>query len=186
MWTWLNANAPAIQALAGVASLVIAAALAVITWTYVRLTRDLVTAADRQIQLVLERESRTRSEQKTRLTARIENLRTAIGELAAPKPAGARAILNVTLWSEDHVAELQQLAAGFGRAHAQNAAEAARYLLTVRRLASEAQATPPSRGVDWERFDWATWHRAVEGAERGLTSLLSDLGNPHLPTNSRS
>lgn len=47
---WLNANAPAIQAIAALASVLVTVALAIITWRYVRLTRDLVETA-RQISI---------------------------------------------------------------------------------------------------------------------------------------
>ena len=65
MLQWLNLNSGAIQALTSVLTLAVTAVLAIITWRYVRLTKDLTDVA--RAQLRGEREA---------LAARRRELRT--------------------------------------------------------------------------------------------------------------
>jgi len=172
--TWLNSNAPAIQAIAAVVSVIVTVILAYVTTKYVMLTRELVRNGQENLQFIKEERKADLGERKGRLLALIWHLRM-IATSLPDTPSKGEQIRSVAFWSESETQELRALASTFGTFAAELASEAARYLATLAELGKMVQETPPARGVEWNKFPWERWHAAFQGAERAMTSLVTHL-----------
>jgi hypothetical protein len=167
--SWLNANGPAIQALATVASVLITTVLAIITARYVRLTRETLEFTKAQQSAAFE-------ERRQRLLSLIFNLRVIATSFPSDR-SHAEQIRHVSLWSQSDPDQVRTLAVSFGQAAGELAGEAWRHLATIRELAMQVQNTPTGIGVDWSKFPWERWSSAIQGSERCLLSVV-DLVNP--------
>ncbi len=170
--TWLNTNAPAVQAAAAVASLLIAAVLAGVTWNYMRLTRSLVETARQQLEFIRSDRASAIEERRQRLLSLILHIRMSATAVGANRSRGEE-IRHVPLWSEKDQNDLRALAGSFGPQIAELAGEAARHLEVLRELSLTVKNTPAALGVDWDSFPWARWSKALEGAERCLQSVAT-------------
>jgi len=169
--SWLNNNAPAVQAIAAVVSVLVTTVLAFITWRYVRLTGELSETARQELHFLKGERAAQKQEARQHLLTLILHLRKIANQFSGG-PSQGEQIRKVTLWSDSSLDDLRSLAVAFGPTVADLAAEASRHLSTIAELAISVQQTPRATGVDWIRFDWTRWKQAIEGAERCLVSLL--------------
>lgn len=182
--SWFNANAPAIQAIATLASVLMAVVLALITARYVRLTSEILATARLELDFMKAERSAAFEERRRRLLSLIFHLRM-IATVFSSEHGRAEQIRHVPLWSESDPDDLRILAVSFGSAAAELAGEAARHLATIRELAMQVQRTPTAVGVDWNRFAWDRWSSAIQGAERCLQSVANivERTDPFRPEN---
>jgi hypothetical protein len=176
--SWVDNHAAAIQALAALASVGLTVALALITQSYVRLTRELVATTREQLDFIKAEHQASVHERRRRLESLIQHLRRIATSFPTNREEGEQ-IRNVVLWRDDDPDELRRLAATFDLGSAELASEAAQHLATLAELARVVQATHVHIGVRWDHFNLGRWNQAMQGCERCLQSLSSHLARTY-------
>jgi hypothetical protein len=177
---WLNLNSGAIQALASVLTLAVTGVLAIITWRYVRLTKDLADVARAQLQgqheaaAARQRELRTLSE-----ILRMHLLSIPVGD----DPRLSQAILSqVVEWTDFDFDRLRALASELNEVAGGLAAIAENRMKWIGDLVHKIRATPPGIGYDWSKFPRQefnqAWVDAYAAAGRIIKSLDEIDGKP--------
>ena len=175
MVKWLNQNSAAIQAVATVASVLATAALALITWRYVRLTRTLAEATQAQAEFLRE----AVKARKRELLAVIKMLRILVGSLPEIREHGEQ-MREAASWDSNDLADLKRLASEFGTLAGQRAAVATPSLLWLKERVDDVKATDPRLGVNFNDFPWDRWDSELKRAKENLEALWNDLPQAHL------
>jgi hypothetical protein len=170
---WLNRNAPAVQALASIASVLLAVALVWITGRYVRLTRDVAKAAQEQLRY----QKQSGESDVARLLTMVKIFRVAVREFPDQQQDAER-IRDVPLWKHGEVSTLASLAPTvLGRdAHVHHTVQALNWL---RDKADEVQQTKRDEGYQWNAFPWTEWTNHVQQARTGLEDLRKAIEATH-------
>ena len=108
MLVWLDTHAPAVQALAALATCILTAVLAFVTWRYVRLTTALAQAANAQI----EAQRQAAAAQRLRFVQIAARLGIAVRSF--PDDRNHSKIRGAVLWRDEDVTQLTTLAAILG------------------------------------------------------------------------
>ena len=157
---WLNQNSAAIQAVATVVSVLVTAALALITWRYVRLTRTLAEATQAQAEFLRQ----AVKARKRELLAVVKMLRILVGHLPEIRQHGEQ-MRGAATWDNNDLADLKRLASEFGTLAGQRAAVATSSLLWLKERLDEVKATNPGLGVNWNDFSWDRWESELKQAK---------------------
>ena len=168
---FLNQNAPAIQAIASVVSVLVSAALLWITMEYIRLTRTLAEAAHQS----LEHEKEAARAQKRHLQSLLRTLRFMLGQLPTDPEQGER-LRRVPLWENSDLSEMQELASQVGAQEGQEAALAAVSMRWLRDRVQEVRGADPKKGYDWSRFPWDRWNVESKFARDHLNAMRGSIG----------
>jgi len=158
---WLNPNSGAIQALTSVLTFVVTGVLAIITWRYVRLTKDLADVARAQLR-----------GQHEAAAARLRELRTLslilkTHLLRVPQqddPRLSQAILiQVVEWGDFEFDRFRELASELSNTPGGQAAVAEDRTKWIGDLVHKIRATPRGIGYDWSQFPLETGIRSSLG-----------------------
>jgi len=163
---FFNTNAPGIQAISAVVSVLAIIVLVVITSRYVVLTRKIADAAKKQLEQFTREEQAKRRE----LLTMIKMLRLHLKTLPVDHSKG-EVMREAILWETDDLAELQNLSAEVGLKPGQIAVQAGIWLRQLASMVSDVKAIDPKVGVPWDRFNWGGWDAARQGAEASLKDL---------------
>lgn len=163
---FFNANAPGIQAISAAVSVLAVIVLVLITARYAVLTRKIAVAAQKQ----LEQFGREQQAKRRELLTMIKMLRLHLKTLPADHSRG-ELIREGILWEADDLVDLQNLSAEVGLKPGQIAVQAGTWLKQVASMVSDVKAIDPKIGVPWDRFNWAGWDAARQGAEASLKDL---------------
>jgi hypothetical protein len=101
LWTWLNANAAAVQALASVIALLVTVVLAGLTAWYVSVTRTIATAAAAQARALQEATGRVDAAALRGLASHLTRLNIAVGLLNEQSPNEPELRTKFQLTSDD-------------------------------------------------------------------------------------
>ncbi len=175
MVKWLNQNSAAIQAVATVVSVLVTAALALITLWYVRLTRTLVEATKSQAEFLRE----AVKARKRHLLAVVKMLRILVMSFPEIRQHGEQ-MRGATTWDNNDLADLKRLASEFGTLAGQRAAVATSSLLWLKDRVDEVKAIKPGLGVSWNDFPWDRWDSELKRAKENLEALCAELTRDHL------
>ena len=175
MTNWLNANAPAIQAVSASVTVLVTAILAVITWRYVRLTETLASAASFQRDAQSAARLAEHNELQTYIVVFVMNL------VVLPKRPDERDrfLSSAATWSQliQTLPRFQALTARLGYGEANTAGVVAASLMYIRDRIDDAVRRSEN---NWEDFPWEAWTSQIEGALSGLNELGSSL-KIHIP-----
>lgn len=168
---WLNENAAAIQALSGLAVLVVTGLLALLTWRYVRLTREIANASLEQIRLIRESARVDLQHNASALKALALRLRSGLGEQLNPDAPSDKQLRGFAILTEREIVDLQILA---GRVNSQaitSASFAAAHLRVIHDMVQNVKRT--NEGIGWnpDAAEKARWKKAIEGAHRALQEI---------------
>jgi hypothetical protein len=170
--SFLNDNAPAIQAVAAVFSFVVTLILAIITWKYVQLTRTIAAATKSSLDLNAEtRRARERQ---------LDGLVTMVEQRLAMLPTDlqdAESIRGASTWGDGELFDLHQLAAEEGHDPGAAAAELIGRLRWLQEQIVTVKSTPREKGVDWPRFPWHRWREELSKARSEIPRIRLDLMN---------
>jgi hypothetical protein len=170
---WLNLNSGAIQALTSVLTLAVTAVLAIITWRYVRLTKDLADVA--RAQLRGEREA---------LAARRRELRTLAAMLRkhlltipqGDDPRLSEAILTqVVEWGDFDFDRFRALASELSDVAGNHAATAEHRMRWIGELVHTIRAAHRGTGYDWSPFPTQEFKQAWVDAYYAAGEILKSL-----------
>jgi hypothetical protein len=151
MLAWLDTHAAAVQALAALATGILTAVLAFVTWRYVRLTAALAQAANAQV----EAQRQAAAAQRLRFVGIAAQLGLAVQSL--PDDRNDSKIREAVLWGDDDVTQLTTLAATLGVSTAVEAETAAISLRWLADRVRYVKALPLSvdRGGRIPADEWA-------------------------------
>lgn len=168
---WLNDNAAAIQALSGVAVLVVTGLLARLTSRYVRLTRDIANSSLEQVRLLRESMRADLQHNASALHALALGLRTGIGQQLDPETPKHNQLRAFAILTEREITDLQALANRVGGQAITSAGEAAGHLRVIHEMVQTAKGISEAMGWTPKAEDKARWRKAVEGADRSLQEI---------------
>jgi hypothetical protein len=163
---FLNDNAPAIQAMAAVASLGAAVVLALITWRYVTLTASLARAA--QDQVSLQRKGVATAHRQFASLLRMFDQRLQALPLDRSK---GESIRDVITWEGSEVESLRELAAHVGPQSAEVAVELSARLTWIRERVETVKATPRPVGIHWDGYPWDRWINEITKARANIGAM---------------
>jgi len=161
---WLNDNAAAIQALSGVAVLLVTAVLALLTARYVRLTREQVRLIRESARIVLQQNA-------SALKALALRIRVGLGQTVSPDTPSHSGLRSFDVLVEQDIADLQALAKNVNPVAINSASDAAAHLRVIYAVVQTAKAVPLEIGWIPGPADRARWKKAVEGAHRALQEI---------------
>jgi hypothetical protein len=167
---WLNENAPAIQALASVAALIVTGVLAGLTWRYVRLTREIARLSLEQVQHIREAARVALRQSANALSALALRLRAGLGQLDPAMP-NHRALRAFDILTEQDIAEMQVLARNVNAIAITSASAAADHLRVIYAMVQTAKGINEAMGLNMSSEDARRWKKAVEGAHRALQEI---------------
>lgn len=164
MWEALNENAPAVQALASLATLIVTGVFARVTWRYVQLTNRLADAASEQLRFQQEA---TRAKWHE-LWGYVKLLNRALSELPDETRRATRDkdIRSAFLWDQSDLARFQSLAAQLGSLPGTNAALVVSSMSWLRDRVEEVRAVPRERYQLRSRLPMGPVVRGVEACPR--------------------
>lgn len=174
MWEALNENAPAVQALASLATLIVTGVFARVTWRYVQLTNRLADAASEQLRFQQEA---TRAKWHE-LWGYVKLLNRALSELPDETRRATRDkdIRSAFLWDQSDLARFQSLAAQLGSLPGTNAALVVSSMSWLRDRVEEVRAVPRERGINYDRdFPWDRWCGELKRARDRLDDVREAL-----------
>jgi hypothetical protein len=169
MLTWLNRNAPAVQAIASIASVCVTLMLAFVTYRYVQLTQSLAEAAHEQLRL----QRHSAASEAAQLLTLVDLLSGSVAKCPVNERDGEK-IRSIPLWKQSELTRLATLAASVlgpdTRIH-----NVIQKLNWIRARLEEVHATTPDAGYDWEKFPFAEWCRELGDTRSLLTQLRDDV-----------
>lgn len=168
---WLNRNAAAIQALSGVATLIVTGVLAWLTWRYVRVTRDIASSSLEQVRQIREASRAILQQSASALGSLALRLRTDLGQRLNPTNPNHSQLRAFAQLTEQDIADLQTLARQVSTRTIKSASEAAAHLRVIYGMVQTAKGI--SEGMGWipSPEDAGRWKTAVEGAHRALQEI---------------
>lgn len=168
---WLNENAAAIQALSGLAVLVVTGLLALLTSRYVRLTREIANASLEQVRLFRESVRLDLQRNASALKALALRLRVGIGQELNPGPPNHKQLRAFAILTDREIADLQTLANRVGGQAITSASDAAAHLRVIYETVQTAKGINETIGWIPTPEDAARWKKAIEGAHRALQEI---------------
>ena len=169
MLFWLNRNAPAVQAIASIASVCVTLMLAFVTYRYVQLTQSLAEAAHEQLRM----QRHSVASEGAQLLTLIDLLAGSIAK-CPENQKDAEAIRGIPLWKQSELTRLATLAASVlgpdTRIH-----NVIQKLNLIRARLEEVQANTPEGGYDWAKFPFGEWCRDLHETRALLTQLRDDV-----------
>jgi hypothetical protein len=172
----LDRHAGAVQAIAGIASLMLTAALAVITAVYVRFTWDLVKAARSQAAAAtaqLHEAQRKRIARRDRLHSLIQGLLRLVRDLPTERQHADEQIRRVDIWTDTAVEDLSNLGVEFDLNAKLGVVVPGLRWLSAR--VREVQAVRPEAGYDWRKFPWNDYESTLRTTHEMLRSMFTDV-----------
>jgi len=167
---WFNQNASAVQALAAMATLLVTAALAVLTGRYVRLTRRIADSALEQVEH-LKLTSRTAQQQAARaLDALSKRIRVPLAGLDASSPRHDQ-LLDYSLLAQSDISDLESLARQVSEEAIRYAGKAAVSLRKIMGLKEEAHRINRLTGWIANATQLREWREAMDAAPKMLSEL---------------
>jgi hypothetical protein len=167
---WFKENAAAVQAFASLASLIVAAILAWLTFRYVRLTKAIADSSLEQVKHIREAAELARRQNAQALASLALRLRTIFGGLNADVPTH-RQLRGFSQFSEGEIADIEALARQVGGSVLDSASRAVPALRTMQGMIQRAKEINESLGWIPTPQETQTWRKAVEEAHRGLQEI---------------
>ena len=169
LWVTLNANGPAIQALAAVATVLLTFVLACATIRYVRLTNRQADTAGRALELDAEKERLRRTSQRQRVAALAGDLLEQVRNLGQ-RVRTNDGITEQDLFDKPTIRELRDLSIEIGGTAMESAAAAVPHLDWLHGHASQAIAggAAQHRPDSWAKLP--DWQGHVDSAAEHLLS----------------
>jgi hypothetical protein len=175
---WLNLNSGAIQALTSVLTLVVTGALAIITWHYVRLTKDLADVARAQLRGQQEASVARLRELRT-LTAILHKHLLSIPQQDDPRLSEA-ILVQVVEWGDFQFDRFRALASELSNSDGAAAAVAEDRMKWIGDIVHKIRATPRGVGYDWSRFPRGEFSQAWVEAFHAVLQILESLDKERL------
>jgi hypothetical protein len=175
---WFSQNAPAIQAIASIAGILISAVLAGITYSYVRITRELAQSSAEQVRQMreafeLQRQEREASQAQLARTLQVlaRRIRSSI-EAATFSHAGLRALAQPTA---AEVTDLETMSRGLGNKTILNAGNRAviglRHALS---LVDRVKPIHPAMGWIPTNEEQVFWNEVVQTSISNLKQIENE------------
>jgi hypothetical protein len=167
---WLNQNAAAIQALSGIAALIVTGVLAWLTWNYVRLTREIARSSLEQVKYIREAARSALRQNAKALGSLALRLRVGLGQLDSTSPNDGQLRAFAQLAEQD-ITELQSLARQLNTQTITSASDAAAHLRIIYDMVQVVKKI--NEGIGWipDANEKTRWKKAIEGAHRALHEI---------------
>ncbi len=156
---WLNENATAIQALSGIAVLLVTGVLALLTSRYVRLTRDIANSSLEQIRLIRESARVVLQQNASALKALAFHIRVGLGQAVSPDAPRHNELRAFDVLAERDIADLQTLAKNVNVVAITSARDAAAHLRVIYAMVQTAKAIPLEMGWIPTPADTTRWKK---------------------------
>jgi hypothetical protein len=170
MWTFLNANAGGIQAIAALVTAVVTMVLALTTWQYVRLTQRLAEAASAEMTFREEAEAEKWRELHA-YTKLVRGMLAALPAASSRSEADDHAMRQAASWETGDVMRLQRLAARLDRRAGERAAVVVNSMTWLGERLREVKGAGPAEAYDWSKFPWSRWRQEMDAARTGLDTI---------------
>ena len=176
-------NAAGIQAIASVASALIAFVLVVVTWRYVSLTNKIAESSAAQVKEMREAAAEAQTRNTRALADLARRMRNSLAVLDADAPRENQ-VRHFEQVKESDIARLEVLAPQIDNAEISgSASDAVASIRDILAIVNLFKAVNPGAGVAFPNEQGLRWQRAREGSDRSLHMIEDEcrrlLGDEH-------
>lgn len=167
---WFRDNAAAIQALSSVAGLLVAGILAILTWRYVRVTREIAPLSLEQVKHIREASAIAQRNSGRALQCLALRLRVGLGQLNSDVPRHSE-LLSFASLTESDISDLEALARHVGDQTIGFASEAAAALRVLNGVMLRAKQVSRTQGWSANDKEAQAWRTEFQAAHRSLKAV---------------